>query len=276
MKQSLLFLYFFFLTLTIYSQGKLDLVAESLKKNESTRSDSRSSSNSSGGYYDSGDYILEEFGFLLVEFGMYLTYYAFFETDIETNHAASSAAMTKYPYLNSKKGNYSYSEGEETTIFKTKISNRYIVENSKISGIRLNADLQFLARFGVEAEYLQLWEENTNFDNNSLALFTTMAKYHRVRTEKFDAWWGLGATYVDGDVNEWGFTYGAGAELFFAKPFSLETNFYQAFINERTVDKFAALLHYHFDRYKFSGGYEYLKIGRPNFSMFSVGLGVSF
>ncbi len=58
-----------------------------------------------------------------------------------------------------------------------------------------------------------------------------MAKYNRVRTERFNAWWGLGTAYVDGDVNELGFTYGLGAELFFIKPLSVESNFNQTLIN---------------------------------------------
>ena len=54
----------------------------------------------------------------------------------------------------------------------------------------------------LETDYLQLWEENNNFGNNSLAFYTTLIKYNRVRTEKFNAWWGLGATYVDGNIDD--------------------------------------------------------------------------
>ncbi len=270
----------FFLVFQIhYGQSKLEKAEESLtkKENRGSRSDSRSRSYDSDDSSDFGDsFIAEELAYLFAEICLYATYYTIIETPIEMEYRGSTAAITKYPYLDSLKGNYSYDWGEGTTGFRTTISNRFIAENNKLYGNHFNVDMRFLGRIGLEVDYLQLWEENTNFGNSSLAIFTAMAKYHRVRTQRFNAWWGLGATYVGGEVEELGFAYGLGAELFFAKPFSLETNFYGAFINQRSVNKFTALLNYHYDRFKFSGGYEHLKIGSPDFSTFSVGVGVSF
>jgi len=47
-------------------------------------------------------------------------------------------------------------------------------------------------------------------------------------------------------------------------------------INNETVNKFNALLNYHKKRYKFSGGYEHLKIGSQDFSTITLGVGLSF
>ncbi len=160
-------------------------------------------------------------------------------------------------------------------MFRVKISNQFIVENGDLYGNHLTVDAQFLRRGGLEISYLQLWEGNKNFGNNTLGVYTALAKYHRVRTEKFNAWWGLGATYVAGEVQEFGFAYGLGAELFLADPLSLELNFTQSFINKETLYTVAPKLNYHKNRYIFSGGYEHIKIGSEHFSMFSVGIGVS-
>ncbi len=176
---------------------------------------------------------------------------------------------------NSNTGNYSYNWNEDTEIFTTSITNRFIFETNKVSGNHLNADMRFLKRWGLELDYLQLWEENTNFGNNALAVYTVLAKYNRVRTERFNAWWGLGAAYVDGEVNELGFTYGLGAEFFLIEPFSLESNFNQTLINDNSVNKFNALLNYHRKQYKFTGGYEHLKMGNIGFSNFTFGIGIS-
>jgi hypothetical protein len=135
--------------------------------------------------------------------------------------------------------------------------------------------MKFLKRWGLELDYLQLWEERVNSENNALAIYTALAKYHRVRTERFNAWWGLGAAYVDGNVNELGFTYGLGVEWFFVKPLSLESNFNQTLINNHSVNKFNALLNYHKKQYKFTAGYEHLKIGSVGFSNVSLGVGVT-
>ncbi len=279
MKQATLCVLLLFTTCYLgYSQGKLEKAEESLtKKEENRRNTSRSRSRDSFNSSDSEDsYLSDEFFGIFIELFLGITYYTTFESYWERDHRASYASITKYPYYNSKKGNYAYDWGDDTTVFGTTISNRFIVENQKLYGNHLNIDMRFLKRVGLEADYLQLWEDNTNFGDNSLAIFTAMAKYHRVRTERFDAWWGLGATYVDGEVKELGFTYGLGAELFFARPLSLEASFNQAFINGETVNTFNALLNYHYKRLTFSGGYEHLKIGDPDFSMFSVGVGVSF
>ncbi len=261
-----------------YSQGKLEKAEESLSKKEDRRARGSNRSRSSySDYSDSGDnFLVAELGYLFAELCLYTTYYTIIETPIEREYRGSRASITKYPYFNAHKGNYSYEWGDDTEVFRTTISNRFIAENSQLYGNHFNIDTKFLNRIGLEVDYLQLWEENTNFGNNALAIFTAMAKYHRIRTERFNAWWGLGTVYVAGEVEEFGFAYGLGAELFFTKPFSIETNFYGSFINQRSVNKFTALLNYHYQRYKFSGGYEHLKIGSADFSTFSVGIGVSF
>ena len=191
-------------------------------------------------------------------------------------HKSSNALLTKHPYTNTNTGNYSYTWNEDSKTFTTSISNRFIFETNRVYGNHLNVNMRFLKRFGLEIDYLQLWEENTNFDNNTLAIYTVLAKYNRVRTERFNAYWGLGAAYVDGDVDELGFTYGLGAELFFMKPFSIESNFNQTLINSNSIDKFNALLNYHRKQYKFTLGYEHLKIGDVGISNFTAGVGVSF
>ena len=86
----------------------------------------------------------------------------------------------------------------------------------------------------------------------------------------------LGAAYINGDVNKLGFTYGLGAELFFIKPFSIESNFNQTLINNNSVNMFNTLLNYHKKEYKFTLGYEHLKIGSVEFSTFTTGVGISF
>lgn len=260
---------------SIHSQGKLDKAEKSLsKKTKSNSSNPRSRT------YDSSDsgstFIGDTFGELFISVFWGLSYGVLFETSIEQEYRASNASFTKYPYYNNNKGNYAYDWGENTTLFKVEISDRYIVENGRLYGNHLKAKLFFAQRISVEGDYLQLWEDNTNFGNNALAMYQFLAKYHRVRTERFNAWWGLGATHVDGEVDETGFTYGLGAELFFAKPMSIESSFTQTLINDQTINQFEALLNYHLGRCQVSGGYEYLTLGNQNFSMLSVGVGLSF
>lgn len=266
-----------FFNITCFSQGKLKKAEESLIRTEDASNKKSKSSTSHNNISESdGNFLVETIGRLLFEAILYTSYYTIIESPFELEHQSSNAVITKYPYLNSNKGSYSYNWGEDTDTFRTTISSRFLFETNRLYGNHLNVDIRLLKRFGIEVDYLQLWEENVNFENNSMAIYTTLAKYHRVRTERFDGWWGLGAAYVDGDVNQFGFTYGLGAELFFTKPFSLESNFNQTLINNKTVNKFNALFNFYKNHYKFTGGYEHLKIGDIGFSTFNIGVGISF
>ncbi|OEK09773.1 hypothetical protein A8C32_09675 [Flavivirga aquatica] len=280
MKQfTIFFTIFISFSVTSFGQGKLKQAEESLTiEEEINKSITKPKHNtySSNSNDSDGNFLTEAIARLFVHAFLYASYYAVIESPVEREHRASNAFITKHPYSNSNKGNYSYNWDDDSEIFRTTVSNRFIFETNKLYGNHLNIDMKLLQRVGLEMNYLQLWEENANFRNNTLAIYTALAKYQRVRTERFNAWWGLGAAYIDGDVDELGFTYGLGAELFFTKPFSLESNFNQTLINDSSVNKFNALLNFHKKHYKFTGGYEYLKVGDVSFSTFSVGVGVSF
>jgi hypothetical protein len=221
-------------------------------------------------------FLQKRFGYLLLDVFLYTTYYSLIESPLEYNTPSSNAYLTRYPYFESKKGNYSYSWDKNTPIARLNLSSRYVFESDRINGNHLNIDFRFSKRIGVEVNYLQLWENSNNFGYNSLAIYSALIKYHRVRTQQLDAWWGIGASYVDGEVDKLGFTYALGAELFFAKPLSLESNFNQTLVNNQTVNKFNALLNYHHRQYKFTGGYEHLKIGSQSFSLLTFGIGLFF
>lgn len=260
-----------------YGQGKIDKAEESLKKTEKISSNESSKSIYNSNITDFESNILTKLvGNLFIQLFAYTAYGIVIESPFEMDNKSNSAVLTPYPYKNSNTGNYSYKWNDDSEIFTTTISNQFVFENNKVYGNHLNVDMRFLKRIGLELDYLQLWEENTNFGNNALAIYTVLAKYNRIRTEKFNAWWGLGTAYVDGDVNELGFTYALGAELFFIKPFSIESSFNQTFINGNAINKFNALLNYHKKHYKFSIGYENLKLGDISFSNFATGFGVSF
>lgn len=275
MKQLVLLISVYLISFNVsYGQGKLQKAENSLKEKEN--SGSTTYSNSTNNDDSGGNFFAETIGYLLLDAFLYTTYYAFIESPLEYNTPSTNAYLTKYPYLKSNKGNYSYDWDKTTPIARLKLSSRYVFESNRIKGNHLNFDFRFSKRLAVEANYLQLWENSTNFGYNSLAFYTALLKYHRVRTEKLDVWWGVGASYVDGEVNELGFTYGLGAELFFAKPLSLESNFNQTLINNGTINKFNVLLNYHQKQYKFTGGYEHLKIGSQPFSMLTFGVGIFF
>ena len=279
MKNIILYTVFlFFVGAISYGQGKIKKAEESLKKEKvtnvtSSKKRSKSSNNDSS---SENNFFAEAIVHLVVNAFLYTSYYTFIESPFEHEHKASKSTITKYPYLNSEKGNYSYDWNEGSEIFRTAIENKYIFANSRINGNHINVDMRFLKRLGLEVDYLQLWEDNPNFGKNTLAIYSVLAKYYRVRTERFDLWWGIGTSYVDGEINQLGFTYGLGAEAFLAKPISIVSQFNQTLINNETINKFSGLLNYHIKQYKISGGYEHIKIGSQGFSTMAFGVDFFF
>ncbi|MDB2462585.1 porin family protein [Algibacter sp.] len=276
MKNSILFfLVAVMFNASSYSQGKIKDAEDSLKKTEqSINSHSNSTYSNNSNDSDSG-FLSDIVRGLIAPIFAYTAYGIAFESPFETNNKSHHAFLTKHPYKNSNTGNYTYAWNEDSEIFTTTLTSRFIFETNRLYGNHLNADMRFLKRLGLEFDYLQLWEDNKNFGANKLAIYTVLAKYNRVRTEHFNAYWGLGAAYVDGEVDALGFTYGLGAEYFFVKPFSLEGNFNKVLVNDNSINKFNALLNYHRKQYKFIGGYERLKIGSIKFSNLSLGVGIS-
>ncbi len=263
------------------SQSKLERAKESLKKQEnsinaSTKNIGNNKNDEEEEKSLAKQLFAETFGRLLVNIFAYTAYGILVEAPFEKDSPNSRAILTKQPYLNPSSGNYTYEWGNNSTIGRTAISSRYIFENSNLSGNHLNIDMRFYNRLAVEIDYLQLWENNPNFGYNTLAIYTGLVKYHRIRTKRFDGWWGIGASYVDGSVDDFGFSFGLGTEIFIGNPISLESNFNHTLINNSTLGKFNALINYYVKHYKFNGGYEYLKIGNQSFSTVSVGLGINF
>lgn len=276
MKKSMLsFLIVIVFSSSSYGQGKIKEAEDSLKETEQSINSYTKSTYSNDSSDSDSDLLTDIVRDLVAPIFAYTAYGVAFESPFETYNKSHNAVLTKHPYHNSITGNYSYDWNEDSEIFTTSITNRFIYETNRLYGNHLNADMRFLERWGFELDYLQLWEGNDNFGDNALAVYTVLAKYNRVRTERFDGYWGLGAAYVDGEVKQLGFTYALGAEWFFANPLSLKSNFNQTLINDNSINKFNALLNYHKKQYKFIGGYEYLKIGSVGFSNVTVGIGVS-
>lgn len=257
------------------SQSKIEKAEESLKKQKSSiKTDSISINENNDSLGET--LVKETVGRLFVNIFAYTAYGLLVETPFEKDSPSSNAILTKHPYFNSNNGNYGYDWDDNSAVGRTTISSRYIFENSRINGNHFNVGMRFYNKIALELDYLQLWENNHNFGHHTLAIYTALAKYHRVRTKKVDAWWGAGATYVDGNVDNFGFTIGLGTQVFLEKPISLESNFNHTLINNSSLSKFNGLINYYMKQYKINAGYEYLDIGNQSFSTFSLGLGVSF
>lgn len=261
-----------------FSQSKIEKSESSLKKQNSKASNSTKRDHNLSNDNDTfGEMLLTEtLGRLAIDLIAYSVYGILVEMPFERDSPSGSAILTKRPYFNSNRGNYSYNWNDYSAVARTTVLSKYIFENTQLDGHHLNVDIRFHNRLALELDYLQLWENNPNFGYETLAIYTALIKYHRIRTRQFDGWWGLGTSYVDGNVDDFGFSLGFGAEIFLGKPISIETNYNQIFINNSSINKFNVSLNYYMRQFKLNGGYQSLKIGDQRFKTPTIGLGISF
>ncbi|QTE21294.1 hypothetical protein [Polaribacter cellanae] len=265
---------------TVFSQeGKLKKGKESIKEKNTNFSNgtrvtkvSRSNKKSKVSLFDDDvNPFVKIGGYILA----YTVYGIAIESPWEFNGRMHDAEISNYPYKEARYGNFIYTDSTNYNITRFDITNNFVRESKNLYGNNFGVNFRFFKRFALDIDYLYL-SENVNGNRDSFSLYSALLKYYRIRTQRFDAWFGLGIMHVGSDVNETRFGLGVGAELFIAKPISIDFYHKWTRVNNRGVQKTKVLLKYHLKNYHISSGYEDFKIGVSNIKAFSIGVGASF
>lgn len=278
MNQKFLFLSLIFslFYLNIFGQdGKLNKAKESLKEEKSTTNNvksSRSSTSSNTRLFDENtNPFVQIFGYIFA----YTAYGLAFETPFERNGRMHDAEISKFPYQKASHGNFIYTDSINYNLTRFEIYNHFFIENSNLSGNDFGVEFRFLKRFSMDVNYTT-FSEKINGQKDSFDMFSAMLKYYRIRTQRFDAWFGLGVRSVFNDVKKNGFLLGFGGEIFVAKPFSLTASHKWTSLNNQSVNNTKLLLKYHINNYRITSGYEFYKLGVSEINAFSLGVEASF
>jgi opacity protein-like surface antigen len=277
----ILITFLFTVNLASFAQkGKLEKGKESLKESTSTTTTSSTTTTTKRtGRRTSTDNnessFRSFFAGLFIDLFAYTAYGVAIESPFELNGRMHDAELASYPYKNPFYGNFTYTDSIDYNITRFDITNNFVIENSNLYGNNFGVDFRFLKRFGLEFDYLYLTEK-TNTNRDQFSLYSALINYHRIRTQKLDAWFGLGVMHVGSDVNKTGFGIGLGVEWFVAKPISLKFSHKWTNINSKEVNNTKLLLKYHLKNYHISSGYEHFKIGISKIDAFSIGVGASF
>ena len=258
-------------TNSIFSQtGKLHRAKQNLKQQKDMNqyiNDSDTTNNK-----DSNSF--HPFQDLFVQIMWNITYGIAIETIFEKESKMHRAAISKYPYIENKIGNYSYTDNL-SVLYRFSVTDSWLRESTSLYGNNANLQFRFAKRLDVNLGYLEL-NEKTNFTTDNFSLFSAMLNYHRIRTQKIDLWYGLGVMHVANNVNKTGFAYGIGAEWFFKKPISLYASINSTVINQENLTKSNVLLKYYHKKTQFIGGYQKFKVTTIDVDTFSLGLGYTF
>jgi hypothetical protein len=274
------FLLFAFICFHSFSQeGKLEKAKKSLKTTYSSGNAgtvSAKSSNSSSTTRNNDVIGIENTVARIIWYvAAYTVYGIFFESPWEMKSRMSTAEISNYPYKEAKYGNFIYTDATNYNITRFDFYNHFLIENKNLYGNDLGIDFRFLKRFALDINYTT-FSEKINGNRDAFNLFSTLLKYHRIRTQRFDAWFGLGFRRIFNDVNKTRFLIGFGGEIFIAKPISLVASHKWATVNNQSVRNTKLLLKYNINNYRIATGYEHYKLGVSKINAFSIGVEASF
>lgn len=187
--------------------------------------------------------------------------------------------LSPYPYFNNKSGNYI--EMSEDSIAKNKVrfdvENHFLYSNNSSFGNHFKGKFRLFHYVYVQSDYRELMERDKfSKTTSNLSLFQFNLGYDRLRFEKFNLGWTLGATYIASGINKAGFSYGLNTEVFPFKKVSFNSAMIWSKINGLPVNSFEFRGKYHQKNYFFSMGYENLKIASPSYNYVTFGAGIYF
>jgi hypothetical protein len=186
-----------------------------------------------------------------------------------------SAEISNYSYKEASYGNFVYTDVTNYNIVRFDMYTHFLIENKKLYGNNFGVDFRFLKRFALDVNYTRFLE-SIKGEKDSFTMFSALLKYQGIRTQRFDAWFGLGLRHVFSDVNITRLLVGFGGEVFVTKPISLVAFHKWVTINSQSVRNIKLLLKYHVKNYRIAAGYAHYKLGISKINAFSLGVEVSF
>lgn len=256
-------LLFLFIPVIGLSQGKLNQAKQNLTTKSSTSVRTVTNATTGGSNFSSRS------GNIFVDIAFILGFEAMFG-NVEARH------FTPYPYYyDNVNGLYDYGaiDGDQRSYLS---ANANYFASSSIQGIDARVNYRFLPLLGLELSHNSLFESSAITASDNLNITSLMLNYYRIRERAVSGWWGLGATYVGNEVQETGFAYQVGLEVYPFQPISLSTTYKQSFINERSINEFKVLAKYHRKKMTYYTGYNDYSLGGVSVSGFVLGTEVRF
>lgn len=266
------------ISMTSLGQNKLDKSKKELnagsaanKQNSSNATNSSSSSKSSN---NDGSNLLVDI-FVNITFGIFK--YGVIGDYNNEDHLHKN--LTKYPYYNGSSGNYESSDTISVVKNKARLDleNSFVYNSSNLFGNHFKAKIRPFHYFYLQTDFHQLFEFN-DIDQKQyrLSLFQFNLNYDRIRFEKFNFGWNLGATYVGNEVKKAGLSYGVNAEYFMGNQISFLGSAKWSRINTLPVNAFEIQSKFHRKNYFFLLGFEHIKIATPTYNLIALGGGIYF
>ncbi len=268
------------ISISSFSQNKLDKSKSQLNSGSSNKNQSRTSSSSSSSSSNSkSNYSSDSNIFVNIFFNITFAVFKYGAIGDYKNENHLYSNLTPYPFYNGKSGNFESSDSVSVSKNKARfdIENSFVYSDNNLYGNHLKVKIRPFQYFYFQSDFHQLFEFNEiDNTNNRLSLYQFNLNYDRIRFEKFNFGWNLGASYVGNEVKKGGLSYGLNAEYFMGNHISFLGSAKWSRINTLPVNAFELQSKFHRKNYFFSLGFEHLKIATPTYNFVALGGGIYF
>ncbi len=183
--------------------------------------------------------------------------------------------VSKYPYRSAIDGNYTRVDSNVHKGVRLDIEDHFLYSNKDLSGNHLKAKLRPFEYFYFQTEMFQLFQyDHTLNKYENLLLYNLDFCYDRLRYERFNLGFTMGANYIANDVKKGGFAFGFNTEIFVTKPITLYASVKWSGINANPVNTYELQGKYHIKNFYISAGYQHMRIASPSYRFVAIGLGI--
>ena len=271
-----------FFASNIQAQEKIDKSKKALTESEGVnynkQSTSQTSSSSSSSDSESfGESVAGDIVGVLFQCTIGAVWYGLVGNYNNEDHLTND--LTEYPFYEAEAGNYYNPKfGEESVyVFRVDAKDKFIYSSNDLLGNHLELKVRPFQYFYLKADYYQIYEfQKLAGTSDNLSLFYFNFAYDRLRFERFNLGWMLGASYVGSDVNRAGISFGANAEYFLKKNISFMASAKWSFINNEPVHAYEFESRWNKKNYYVTAGFEHLRIASPQYNFVTLGGGVYF
>lgn len=253
-----------------YAQNKIDKSKKELTQKNTTSSNTSNSSSKSNIESQDINPFIEVIGYFFLgafKYGIIGDY---------KNEDHLYNELSPYPFFKGK-GNYyePITDSIKSNFFRLDTKGAFLYSSNNLFGSYLELKLRASKYIHLQTDFYQVYEfqkiENTG---DGLVLYYFNLGYDRIRTERFNLGWTLGASYVGGEIKKAGFSYGLNAEYFIKKNISLLADGKWSSINQFPVNSYAFEGKFYKKNCFLSLGFKHLKIATPTYNFISLGCGI--
>ena len=198
-----------------------------------------------------------------------ITYGVLIESFLEKDTPMHDAALTPYPFFNPGEGDYTYDK--ERVGFRVEAFGNMVTDTHKNITGEIGGRIRFFKRVSLDLSYTKL-PEMPKLAGEFQSQTRLMFNYYRVRTRRFELWYGLGVLFSENKKYNPAVSFNVGAELFLPPKLSISGQGDWGYFEQGVVKNYQLQLNYYISRWRLFAGLKNYRIIGHHLNTIQAGL----